>query len=134
LIFETYIRGMWLMYCATEEQIENFSKGDFNLPKIPKMIKAIEGAVVFDDNYLSNAYSANWSDLCDYTHTGLLHVQRWNTADAVQPSYFDEEVIDVVLFAEKYALEAAVSFSEVVIEDVDLAKEMRGKKLHATAA
>jgi len=127
LVFESYIRGMWLMNCATDDEIENFSKGTFELPKTPRMIAAIETAASFDGKQLSTTYSNDWKHLCDYTHTGTLQVQRWNKLDSVEPNYSDDEAIDVVRFTKAYALLAGVSFAEVVINNIELANEFLAK-------
>ena len=127
LVFESYVRGMWLMYCATDEQIENFSEGTFQLPnKIKVMIDSIEKTCNFDGQ-LSISHSSAWSHLCDYTHTGTLQVQRWNKFDAIEPNYSDDEIIEVIHFAKAYALLAAVSFAEAIINNNELANEFLAK-------
>ena len=133
LVFETYIRGEWLMYCASSRQIENFaSDKNFQFLSMLDMIDAIETKVSFDQKYLSSTYKKHWKNtLCDYTHTGILHVQRWNNVDSIEPSYSDEEVIEVVRFAKGYALLAATSFADSVIENKGLVDELfnKGKEL-----
>ncbi len=123
LVFESYVRGMWLMYCARDEEIENFSNGTFELPKTPIMIAAIEIAGNFDGKELSITYKNHWKNLCDYTHTGTLQVQRWNKIDAVEPNYSDEETIEVISFTKTYALLAALSFAETIIINGELVNE-----------
>jgi hypothetical protein len=123
LVFESCTRGLWLMYCATELEIEKFSNGNLELPKMKKIIEAVEGAVNFDAKLLSTAHTSEWNHLCDYTHTGTLQVQRWNKIDSIEPSYSDEEVIEVIRFTRAYSLLAAVSFAEAIIGDSELAKE-----------
>ena len=123
LVFESYIRGMWLMHCATDEQVENFSEGTFQLPRrIEVMIGAIEKTCDFDGQ-LSISHSSAWSHLCDYTHTGTLQVQRWNKSDAIEPNYPDDEIIEVIRFTKTYALLTAVSFAEAVISNSALTNE-----------
>lgn len=125
LTYESYVRGLWLAYCATDDEVEKLSANNFELPKTPKMIKAIES--VGFDKHLSNIYSTNWKQLCDYTHTGALQIQGWNTAFAIEPNYSDDEIIDVVRFSRGYAFAAAVSFAESVIENSSLANEILEK-------
>lgn len=127
LVFESYIRGMWLINCATDEEIENFSNGTFELPKTPRMINAIEIAANFDGKQLSTTYSNHWKYLCDYTHTGALQVQRWNKQDSVEPNYSDGEAIEIVRFTKTYALLTGVTFAEVVINNIELANEFLAK-------
>jgi hypothetical protein len=127
LVFESYIRGMWFMYCTVDDEIEKFSNGTFELPKTPKIIAAIEIAGNFDGKQLSRTYSNDWKHLCDYTHTGTLQVQRWNKLDSVEPNYSDDEAIEVINFTKAYALLTAVSFAEAVINNNELANEFHTK-------
>ena len=127
LEFESYIRGMWLMYCATDEQIKNFSDNTFELPKTPTMINSVEKTANFEVKTLSTTYANDWKHLCDYTHTGALQIQRWNKSDSIEPNYSDNEVIQVIRFTKTYALVTAVSFAEAVIKDNELANEFLAK-------
>lgn len=127
LVFESYIRGMWLMYCATDEQIKSFLDNTFELPKTPTMINVIEKTANFEKKQLSTSYSSDWKNLCDYTHTGALQVQRWNKSDSIEPNYSDDEVMEVIRFTRAYALLTAVSFAEAVIKNNELANEFLGK-------
>ena len=114
-VFESYIRGMWLMHCATDEQIESFSKGIFQLPrKIEVMIDSIETTCNFDGKQLSVSHYSVWKYLCDYTHTGALQVQRWNKLDSIEPNYSDEEILEVIHFTSAYALLASVGILNTV--------------------
>ena len=126
LTYESYIRGLWLFYCATDDEVTRFSDGFFELPKTLPMIKAIELTCDFD-NHLSNVYSINWKQLCDYTHTGIQQIQRWNTSSGIEPNYSDKEILDVIRFSRAYANAAAVSFAEVIIENYCLATEILEK-------
>jgi len=38
--------------------------------------------------------------MCGYTHTGGLHVQRWITADGIEPNYSKEELLEALRFAD----------------------------------
>jgi hypothetical protein len=56
-----------------------------------------------------------------------LQVQRWNKLDSVEPNYSDNEAIDVTCFTKAYALLAAVSFAEAVINNNELANGFLSK-------
>lgn len=121
------------MHCATDEQVENFSEGTFQLPRrIEVMIGAIEKTCDFDGQ-LSISHSSAWSHLCDYTHTGTLQVQRWNKFDAIEPNYSDDEILEVIHFAKAYVLLVAVSFAEAVINNIELANEFLAKAKEVAA-
>ncbi|HEY0563179.1 MAG TPA: hypothetical protein VGD04_07620 [Methylophilus sp.] len=93
------------------------------------MIKAVEHTGEFD-NHLSNVYSINWKQLCDFTHTGIQQIQRWNTSSGIEPNYSENEILDVIRFSRIYAYAAAVSIAEEIVEDNSLANEIfeKGKE------
>lgn len=98
-MFEAYVRGEWLGFCATETQVERFLRGK-DVPRFQAMIDAIEATDGFEDQHLSALKRQRWNALCGYTHTGGIHVQRWQTEKSVEPIYSREEVLEVLYFAE----------------------------------
>lgn len=104
LVFETFIRGMWLLHCAEDEQVERFSNNEFELPKIKQLINEVEEKCNFDGKELSKSHSEYWAVLCDYTHTGVRQIQRWHSVEGVEPNYQKEEIIDVIRFTTRYAV------------------------------
>lgn len=98
-MFEAYVRGEWLGFCATEAQIERFLQ-DKDVPGFQAMIDAIEATDGFEDRHLSAIKRQRWDALCGYTHTGGIHVQRWQTEESVESNYSREEVLEVLYFAE----------------------------------
>jgi hypothetical protein len=55
--------------------------------------------------------------MCAYTHTGGLHVQRWNTSQAIEPSYDPQEIESVLFFAEIVAALSVLGFADIVDDD-----------------
>lgn len=106
--FEAYVRGEWLTHCATDGQVESFIKGS-EPPKLGLLISAVENALDFSEGNLATLKKAHWSAMCEYTHTGGLHVQRWQSELAVEPSYNIEEVHEILKFAEIFGTVAAVA-------------------------
>ena len=127
-IFESYIRGMWFLHCASDETIENFNKNKpYQLPKkIESLIEEVEQAVRFEKQ-LSNIYTKDWSDLCDYAHTGLLQIQRWNTSQAIEPNYPEDEILEVIRFTSALAVLTTVSVAQGVVNNNKLANEFLAK-------
>jgi hypothetical protein len=101
--FEAYVRGVWLSLCASDSEVESFLAGD-KPPKIDHLLAAIEQDPCFSEKVLSCIKGQSWKAMCGYTHTGGLHVQRWNTAAAIEPNYEVAEVVEVLRFAEVIAL------------------------------
>ncbi|MGT2506436.1 DUF6988 family protein [Cupriavidus basilensis] len=114
--FEAYVRGLWLMYCASEMEIDAFLAGKAP-PGVGQLIKMIEEVPAFSCTVLSDIKRKVWNVMCDYTHTGGLHVQRWNTSDAVQPNYSREEVEEVLRLAEIIGVCSAVDFAQLAGND-----------------
>jgi hypothetical protein len=110
--FEAYVRGLWLSLCASENDVQTFLSGS-EPPKIKPLLSAIEQMGGFDEKVLSGIHRRMWGSMCAYTHTGGLHVQRWNTAEAVEPSYDAAEIEEVLQFAECIAAMSALGLAQL---------------------
>lgn len=70
-LYEGFIRGTWLGFCATDEQILAFGHGS-EPPKISEMIESIESSSPFGGTAtLSEAHKRNWSSLCGFAHNSV---------------------------------------------------------------
>jgi len=73
--------------------------------------------------------------MCAYTHIDGLHVQRWNTAEAVEPAYEPEEVAEVLAFAEIIASLSVIGVVNLA-QDEELANSVfqrfKSPTLHET--
>ncbi len=114
--YESCIRGLWLAYCATDQQLDRFAKGA-EPPKFGELLANIESAPAFNQNLLSQIKAHSWSSMCAYTHTGSLQVQRWNTPDAIEPNYSDAEIAEVEKFANACALLSASGIASLVNDE-----------------
>lgn len=99
IAFEAYVRGEWLGLCATDAAVKKFLHGK-EPPKINILLESLEKTPAFQEKVLSRIKKRNWNAMCAYTHTGGLHVQRWITADAIEPNYSKEELLEVLRFAD----------------------------------
>lgn len=97
--FEAYVRGEWLAQCATDAQVSEFLEGE-EPPPINQLLSALESKEGFAEGRLSQIKKENWRALCGYTHTGGIHVQRWNTASGIEPNYAVSEIVEVLRFAD----------------------------------
>jgi hypothetical protein len=107
LTFEAYIRGAWLDTCSTDEQSQKFLLGS-EPPRISRMLAELEATERFSDGVLSSMKKQHWDAMCDFTHSGGLHAQRWNTAESVEPSYDREELEQALRYAEHLGGLAAI--------------------------
>ncbi|MGE3777265.1 MAG: hypothetical protein AB7F89_08785 [Pirellulaceae bacterium] len=106
--FEAYVRGEWLVHGASEEELAGFLQTAKPLG-LGSLIATIEQTPGFEERVLSTMKKNHWRALCDYTHTGGLHVQRWQSEQAVEASYTSAEIAEVVNFAEVIGSVAAVA-------------------------
>lgn len=97
--FEAYVRGAWLALCATDTQSQKFLKG-WKPPEIEELLDALAKKDAFQEGQLSQIKKRNWKALCGYTHTGGIHVQRWNTSDGIHANYSVAELLEVLRFAD----------------------------------
>ena len=70
-LYEGFVRGTWLGFCATDEQISEFGLA-LEPPRISEMIENIESSSPFGGTViLSEAHKRNWSSLCGFAHNGV---------------------------------------------------------------
>lgn len=75
LQFEAYIRGVWLLYCATDQAIEKFKNDKLDV-SMGTMINALEKKDAFNIGVLSNIKNDSWSAMNSFTHTGGIANQQ----------------------------------------------------------
>lgn len=114
--FEAYIRAEWLAQCASDALIEDFIRGK-EPPKIGCMLEQLEMLETFNEKVLSRIKQKSWNAMCGYTHTGGLHVQRWNSADGIESNYEKDEILEVLRFAEIIASIAVVGVAGLAASD-----------------
>jgi hypothetical protein len=114
--FEAYVRGVWLMLCATDDKVGRFLNGD-EPPKIDALLSELEATPGFAEKVLSGLKQKHWRAMCGYTHTGGIHVQRWNTPDGVEPNYSIDEVREVLYFAGIIGCLSVLGFAHMAKDD-----------------
>lgn len=126
--FEAYIRGLWLTYCAADREVNRFLSGA-KPPGIGALLEAIERKPAFTEKVLSAIKTKSWKAMCAFTHTGGLHVQRWNTSEAIESNYEPEEVEQALRFAELIAAMSVIGVAQLAENDelaMNVLDKMRG--------
>ena len=123
--FEAYIRGEWLARCATDAEVAKFISGE-DPPPPRLLIERLEQTPAFAEKVLSRIKGNSWDAMCAYTHTGGLHVQRWNTAEAIEPNYSPVEIQEVLSFAETVGSLAVVGVASLA-NDQQVAEKVLSK-------
>ncbi|MBN1141911.1 MAG: hypothetical protein JXB25_08995 [Deltaproteobacteria bacterium] len=114
--FEAYIRGEWLSQCASDSVIDAFLQNK-EPPRINCLLAELEMLESFNEKVLSQIKEKTWKSMCAYTHTGGLHVQRWNTEDGIEANYNRDEILEVLKFAEIIASLSVVGTARLAKDD-----------------
>lgn len=112
LMFEAYVRGVWLHQCATETELRDFAEDRLNRG-FTALVLAVETLEGFSAGVLMAAKRRSWDAMCSFTHTGFLQVVRRNKEATLEPSYEDDELIEALGFANAIALMAALEVSHM---------------------
>lgn len=122
-IYESYIRGLWIRYAATDGEISKFITDNIKTG-ITDMIINIEKIPGFDVGALSAIKSASYSSMCSYTHSGWMQIGRRFNNQFIESNYSDGEVEEVLNFSNSIALLAAHEIAKMT-EDVELIIKVR---------
>ena len=122
VLFEAYIRGLWLAKCATDKEIDDFKKDKLE-KKFDTLIKEIEQQDGFKEGILSKAKSVNWKAMNSYTHSGFFQAVRRNKDNTIQPNYAEDEVLDLLGFSDAIGILAALQIALMARQE-DFAKDL----------
>jgi ribosome modulation factor len=117
---DAWVNGAWLHLCATEKELKDFAAGTSHVQprEIYERLEAALGTGV-----IASIKAGRWKEMCDFTHTGILQLQRNLTADSIEASYPEDELIRALQQADACALIAA-TFAAGVVNDEQLANRM----------
>ncbi|MEZ9370446.1 DUF5677 domain-containing protein [Shewanella sp. 10N.286.51.B2] len=104
VLFETYIRAMWLEKCADEKQLEKFINEDEVVSKKNKklyfkdMILEVESLHEFPA-YFSEIAKYTWNGLNSFTHSGSIQLHNNFNGSTIQSRYDDEHINEALEFS-----------------------------------
>lgn len=130
--FDAYLRGCWLAFLATEDQVEGFSKG-VEAPKVWEMVRDLEDHPSFKSGVLRSVKENAYGIMCDFNHTGIRQVSRNIDDNGIGRSYDDDEVASAIAAASSWALLAVVGIASLA-KDEELAKLVEHRALTTLAA
>jgi hypothetical protein len=97
-IVEGVYRGMWINFCATGAQIQEFERDDRLPVNMTEMAQAID-AKYQAQGFFEHLRARTWAALCSYAHTGMLQLGRRFTGANAQPAYTDGEIVEITTAA-----------------------------------
>lgn len=90
---ESLVRGLWLLQCATEKDLNIFQEdNDDRAFGFAKLIRDIETNIQTPSGVLSAFKTASWSTLCSFTHTGFRQVSRRHSPGKAGENYSEAEL------------------------------------------
>ena len=95
-LFESYVRGVWLLQISSDNEIEEFING--KCPTFYELLEAIGNDQQSGGAWIHANKNANWSSFNDLTHGGNQHVKRRNTQEAIEPNYPESELEALIRF------------------------------------
>jgi hypothetical protein len=93
-LLEGYVRGFWLLNCASNEQVDGFLSG--KCPKFPGLLAAIGKNPETGGAWIHATTATNLLAFHDLTHGGCEHVKRRIRDDSVEPAYPEDELEGLV--------------------------------------
>lgn len=108
-IYEAFMRGMWAAHCATPEDFELMSR-TMGIAKLETVVKVVQKTFPGNDAF-KRSRDILWAPLSDYAHGGVRQMTRWMGRDTIEPQYSDEEIVELLGFADMYGLMASMQIS-----------------------
>jgi len=129
LMFEAYVRGVWLHQCASETEIEQF-ESELLDRTFGSILSDIEKLEAFKQGTLSAVKQSSWKAMNSYTHTGFMQVVRRNKTYTIEPNYDEQEIIEVLDFADGTGIMSAVEIAHLAgNEPLSLALLKKAKEI-----
>jgi hypothetical protein len=136
LLFESWIRGVWLKRAATDAQLDAAGRDVF--PSFAKIVEDIEKKEAFGGGpILSGIKQRTWSRLCSYTHTGYQQIGARLTSEGPAYGYTDAEILDALRWAESIGLMVAMLLAGLADNNEvlsELAERLHGEDSGAAEA
>jgi len=104
VLFETYIRGMWIEKCTTDKQVNKFVNHDKIVSKDNKSLTFKEMVLEVEKDhelpvYFSVIQKHTWSGLNSLTHSGRIQLHNNFDGKTIKHCYDKEHIIEVIDFS-----------------------------------
>ena len=110
--FEAYIRGLWLMKCATVQQLQSFINNQ-EPPRINQLIGEIEEHPGYEERLLSGLKDRVWRSLCGFTHGGYVQVSWRMTEEEIISDFSEEHLVNLLITSCALSLQAYMAMARL---------------------
>lgn len=119
IIYEGFIRAIWIKNCATENEIELFLKKDEMVKSNKKKYTTKELVEAVDktldaNNIFTLIHTKYWSMYCSLTHGGIEQLNRNINKDRIEQNYSNAEIIFFSEFMFSCAMFAVIQVGEII--------------------
>jgi len=91
-MFEAWVRGLWILHCATPKQVRDFIKKDHIDFKFHELIAEIESKLDFGGN-LATLKGDTWKTLNSLAHPGMAHLSSNFKAGSIQDNFNESQLM-----------------------------------------
>ena len=122
---EAYMRSVWILKCASEDDIDGLICCDppkRGWPKFESMTKRLDESAPDESEWISFVMQG-LDELHDLTHSGKPHVLNRITESTVQPNYSEQDVETLLGYAIEVQIRAGCLLVEV-LNDPELMEEL----------
>lgn len=117
ILFETYVRSLWLNYCATEKDLDDFKKNKLR-KKFYELISDVEKIEGYNGGTLSKAKKAGWAAMNSFTHSGYTQIERRFGKSSIEPNYDEKEIDEAINFTNATGLLCCLEISFLTNDEV----------------
>jgi len=118
-IYEGYVRGQFIKYCATVLEIEMFKKDTLDIT-FKELVNRIEQSIDLSGSSLSTLHKTSWKKFNSFTHAGFQHITRKHKNGITGAvNYPENELIQGLRISGSFSLLAAGELA-VLAEDQEL--------------
>ena len=123
-LFESYVRGFWILRFASDREIEEFNNG--KCPNLDRLLGAIGNDSTTGSAWIHANKNMNWGIFNDLTHGGSEHVKRRITQHAVEPNYPELELEALVHFGTEVRIR--IGWDILCLMNDETGKQQLGEK------
>lgn len=105
VLFEAYIRGKWLLSCASEDDLKEYMKG--HCAGLDKLLEDIGDDLETGGAWLKKNQKVNRRHFNELTHGGASHVVRRISGGVIESVYPEEELCRLLDFSNEVAIRVA---------------------------
>ena len=115
-MFEAIVRGVWLRYSATDNQVDRAAEGEF--PPPDKMARISPGAKNRNDAPpLKELKDIWWAQMCGYTHGGTEQILARLDSSGIRANCRCNEVIAALRWSDMIQLYSGIEMVGAVLDD-----------------